>query len=331
MTTNGYYAPMTDVQSVIMIVYDGFELLDLAGPTGVFNAANSVSGAKRYTISVHSENGGTVNASCGIPVETESLPDSSRFGSNCTTLVVGAEGKFLTDAMNHSGLGDWIQKAAIASGRFGSVCSGAFILANAGVLDGRQAATHWAGGHAFARWFPQVVLDREALYVVDGSIWTSAGVTTGIDMALAMVGQDYGPQLKGDVAGHLVIYKHRPGFQTQFSTLLSKQISMEDPFGPTAAWVDANLHRQIVINDLANVAGMSPRTFQRKFKEVTGQTPARFVLELRMEKAKDMLSCGQSVKSVGPAVGFASETAFRTAFRKYFGTVPSQFAATTVQ
>lgn len=328
---NDYSAPMTDAQKVMMIVYDGFELLDLAGPTGVFNAANSVSGAKRYTISVHSENGGMVDASCGIPVQTVSLPDSSHFGSNCTTLVVGAEGKFLTEAMNHPRLRDWIRNAASASGRFGSVCSGAFILASAGVLDGRHAATHWSGGRTFARWFPQVALDREALYVVDGSIWTSAGVTTGIDMALAMVGQDYGPQLKGDVAGHLVIYKHRPGFQTQFSTLLSKQISMEDPFGPTAAWADANLHRQIIIDDLANFAGMSPRTFQRKFKEVTGQTPARFVLELRMEKAKEMLSCGQSVKSVAPAVGFASEAAFRTAIRNYFGTVPSQLAATNVQ
>ncbi len=322
---------MTNTQKIMMLVYDGFELLDLAGPTGVFNAANSVSGAARYAISVHSENGDVVHASCGIPVATAPLPDRASFAPDCTTLVVGAEGKCLTDAMKHVGLLECIQVAARFSGRFGSVCSGAFLLANAGVLDGRRAATHWAGGQAFARWFPQVALDREALYVVDGSIWTSAGVTTGIDMALAMVGQDYGNQLKGDVAGHLVIYKHRPGYQTQFSTVLSTQISMEDPFGPTVAWVEANLYRQIVIDDLADVAGMSPRTFQRKFKEVTGQTPARFVLTLRMEKAKELLACGQSVKSVGPAVGFASETAFRTAFRNYFGTVPSQLAATHAQ
>ncbi len=319
---------MNRPQKIQILVYDGFELLDLAGPAGVFNAANTLSDTPPYAISVHSEQGGLVHSSCGIPVETQLLPQKAAFDAQTTTLVVGAEGSHLTAAMKCAGLGDCLRTAAKHAGRCGSVCSGAFILANTGIMDGRRSATHWAGAQVFARWFPQVQLDPEALYVVDGSIWTSAGVTTGIDMALAMVALDCGEQMKGRVAGHLVIYKVRPGYQTQFSALLNAQISAGDVFGPTVAWAEANLQTPLAVDDLARVAGMSPRTFQRKFKAETGQTPARFIMALRMEKAKDMLACAHAVKAVAPAVGFASETAFRTAFKNFFGVMPSQLAAT---
>lgn len=311
-----------------MLIYDGFELLDLAGPTGVFNAANTLAASPHYAISVHSESGGLIHSSCGIPVETQVLPERRALGPQTTTLVVGSEGVHLTNAMKRPALQECVRLAARFSGRCGSVCSGAFILASAGVLDGKRSATHWAGAQVFARRFPQVKLDREALYMVDGSIWTSAGVTTGIDMALAMVALDCGSQMKGKVAGHLVVYKHRPGYQTQFSAVLSAQISAEDPLGPTVAWAEANLHKPLLVEDLARISGMSQRTFQRKFKAQTDQTPAQFFMALRMEKAKEMLSCAQSVKTVAASVGFASEAAFRTAFKSYFGTVPSQIAAT---
>ena len=319
---------MKKIQKIMMLIYDGFELMDLAGPTGVFNAANTLSDTPRYAISVHSERGGLIHSSCGIPVETQMLPERRAFGPATTTLVVGSEGSHLTNAMKRPALRDCVRAAALYSGRSGSVCSGAFILASAGVLDGKRSATHWAGAQVFARLFPQVKLDREALYLVDGSIWTSAGVTTGIDMALDMVALDCGSQMKGKVAGHLVIYKHRPGYQTQFSALLSAQIDAEDPFGPTGAWAEANLHKPLLVEDLARSSGMSPRTFQRKFKAQTDQTPARFVMALRMEKAKEMLSCAQSIKTVASSVGFASEAAFRTTFKSYFGVNPSQIAAT---
>lgn len=319
---------MRNPHKIQLLVYDGFELLDLAGPTGVFNAANTLSATPPYATSVHSEHGGLVQSSCGIPVDTKPLPRMAEIDDQTTVLVVGAEGNNLTAAMKQSRLQDCLRNAADKAGRCGSICSGAFVLAASGVIEGRRCATHWAGAQAFARWFPEVVLDPEALFVVDGSFWTSAGVTTGIDMALEMIARDCGATLKGKVAGHLVVYKVRPGHQTQFSAVLDAQVRAGDVFGPTITWAVANLDAPLNVDDLARTAGMSPRTFSRKFKTETGQSPAKFIMALRMEKAKEMLSCGMPVKTIFPAVGFVSESAFRTAFKNFYGVIPSQLAAT---
>ncbi|MCY4336593.1 MAG: GlxA family transcriptional regulator [Litoreibacter sp.] len=319
---------MTDSRRICMIVYPGFELLDLAGPTGVFNAANTLSERAIYHISVVSAEGGNILSSCGIPVATSALDASGDIGSDTTVLVVGAEGRNLTQGMKCQRTLSFLKDAFKTAGRCGSVCSGAFILAASGILNGKRAATHWAGEGAFSRWFPDVHLDREALYVVDDLIWTSAGVTTGIDMALAMVETDCGKGLKGRVSGHLVVHSHRPGFQTQFSSVLQAQIKAGDPFGDVIHWANANLGKQISVEELAERAGMTTRSFQRKFKAITGETPARFLVVLRMERARELLASEQQVKQVAAQVGFASETAFRSAFKDHFGVSPSQLAAT---
>ena len=319
---------MSDMREIMFLVYDGFELLDLAGPSSVFNAANTITACSCYAVSVHSALGGKISSSCGIEIATERLPSAGSLDSSSTVLVVGAEGIYLTNAMKNAEIRGFLQMAATAAGRCGSVCSGAFVLASSGVLDGRRAATHWAGCDIFSRWFPQVQLNREALYICDGPIWTSAGVSTGIDMALSMVSQDYGAKLKGQISGYLVVYAHRPGYQNQFSSMLSIQINAETPLGTTMAWLEANLHQTISVEDLAGRCGMSVRSFHRRIAKATGQTPARFLLILRMEKAKQFLAKGQSVKSVASQVGFASETAFRIAFKNYVGILPSHFAST---
>ncbi|MEM6311910.1 MAG: GlxA family transcriptional regulator [Pseudomonadota bacterium] len=318
---------MSAPHTIIMVVYDGFELLDLAGPNSVFFAANSLTGESHYRASVHSIDGGPVTASCGVVVATEKLPASRVLGRDTTVLVVGSEGDVLLRAMKCQPLLDFLRCAAEQSQRCGSVCSGAFILAAAGVLDGRRAATHWAGRQAFNAWFKKVTLDHDALYVVDGSIWTSAGVTTGIDMSLAIVEADFGAILKGRIARHLVVYAHRPGNQTQFSCVLAAQINSENRFGPLVNWIQDNLADGLTVADMARQANMSERNFHRKFKDATGEAPGRFLLSLQMEQARHLLANNAPVKTVAPQVGFASETAFRTAFKKYFGVVPSHLAA----
>lgn len=311
---------------IIMLVYDGFELLDLSGPTSVFNAANSISNKSHYTISVVSEAGGTVRSSCGIEIET--LPLASGVQPNSTVLVVGAEGQDILNAMKREDLLKFISTSALRAMRCGSVCSGAFVLAASGVLKGRNVATHWAGCQKLQTWFPDISVDADSLYVVDGSIWTSAGVTTGIDMALAMVEADYGPELKTKIARHLVVYSHRPGSQTQFSTVLAAQITAGDPFAQVlVGWIERNLSNPIKVADMADFAGMTERSFQRKFSDTLRMPPARYLKIARLEMARQLLAANRPVKTIFREVGFASEAAFRTAFKTYTGTTPTHYAA----
>lgn len=319
---------MENHQRIVLLVYDGFELLDLSGPSSVFNAANSVGGEPYYEILTVSTDGGLVTASCGIAVATKAIDRTLFKTCAATVLVVGSEGNHLIAAMRDQALLDFLKTAASNAERCGSVCSGAFLLAAAGLLDGKNAATHWAGCQHLKRWFPNVIVDEEALYVVDGPIWTSAGVTTGIDMALAMVGGDHGAHLKGKVARHLVVYSHRPGFQTQFSTILDAQIAGTDPFSDVLEWIDQNLHQSVRVAQLAMLAGMTERSFYRRFTETMGVSPARYLCLARLERARQLLAAGQPVKRVYAQVGFASEAAFRKAFKSHLGTTPALYGAT---
>lgn len=310
-----------------MLVYPGFELLDLSGPTSVFNAANSLDARPLYGISVVSTRGGPVVASCGITVDSQAIQSVSFDGQDTTVLVVGSEGHDLRGEMRDLTLCSFLSDAMGIVTRCGSVCSGAFVLAAAGLLNGKRAATHWAGCRHLGDWFPDVMVDPDSLYVIDGTIWTSAGVTTGIDMALAMVGQDHGAQLKGKVAKHLVVYAHRPGFQSQFSTVLSAQIDGKDRFAKVLDWIDQNLDQAISVRDMADATGMTERSFYRKFQVTMQITPARYLALARMQRATQLLVAQQPVKVVFAQVGFASEAAFRSAFKAHFGTTPTQYQA----
>jgi transcriptional regulator GlxA family with amidase domain len=240
-------------------------------------------------------------------------------------LVAGAEREplllALADPVLRSALPGLVKKAA----RFGSVCTGGFLLAKLGLLDGRRVATHWDSCQPFAAAFPKVTVDADALYVVDGRLWTSAGVTTGIDMALAMVAHDLDAAIAGEVAKRLILYARRPGYQSQFSPLLQAQVKGDSPFNDLIGWVLSNLGGPLDVSLLAARAGMTERTFHRKFVAATGQTPARFVETARLDAARMLLSRGLSLKSVAAQVGLFPPARLAEAFERRFGVAPRLF------
>jgi transcriptional regulator GlxA family with amidase domain len=313
---------------VAFIVYPGFELLDTSGPISVFNGANralSVSGKPPfYAVDLISVAGGPVTSSSGVVVHTQSLEERSREAVD-TLLVAGAESEHLLPVMTDSVWAAWVPDLAGKAQRFGSICSGAIILARLGLIEGHRVTTHWDACAPLAATFPAVTVDPDALYIVDGRLWTSAGVTTGIDMALAMVAQDLSAVIAGEVAKRLVLYARRPGYQSQFSPLLQAQVKADSPFADLIAWILANLGSPLAVPRLADQAGLSERTFHRKFIAATGQTPARFVETARLDAARMLLCRGLSLKSVAAEVGLSPATRFCEAFERRFGIAPRLF------
>ena len=214
------------MHGIVFVLYPGFELLDVLGPTSVFNGANRALAQHRkppfYQITLVSAAGGSVASSSGVAVETISATTLSQ-GDPATVLIVGAEREPLLAAVADVALRDAVLSLTASAARFGSVCTGGFVLATLSLLDGHEVATHWDSSEPLRKAFPRVKVNPDALYVVDGRIWTSAGVTTGIDMALPMVAQDLDAAVASEVAKRLVLYARRPGYQSQFSPLLQAQ------------------------------------------------------------------------------------------------------------
>jgi transcriptional regulator GlxA family with amidase domain len=313
---------------VAIVVYPGFELLDVSGPASVFNAANR-SLAQRgvsafYKVGLFSTKSGTVESSSGVTLGTRPIAEV-RPGEAQTLLVAGAEGEHLRPALADPGLRAAIPRLAAKAERFGSVCSGGFLLAALGLVDGRRIATHWDAYIPLAKAYPKVVVDPDALYVVDGRLWTSAGVTTGIDMALAMVAHDFDATIAGEVAKRLVLYARRPGYQSQFSPVLQAQLKADSPFADLIGWIHSHLDEPLDVSSLADRARLSERTFHRKFVAATGETPARFVETARLDAARMLLSRGLSLKSVAAKVGLFPPTRFAEAFERRFGVTPALF------
>jgi transcriptional regulator GlxA family with amidase domain len=325
MTEIAYFLPM---HHVAFVVYPGFELLDMSGPVSVFTSANRSLGLSEkppyYAIDLVSATGGPVTSSSGIAVETQSLEEAARKAVD-TLLVVGAEREHLLPVLPDPAWAAWLPKLAGNAQRFGSVCSGAIILARLGLLNGQRAATHWDACAPLATAFPSVTVDPDSLYVVDGRLWTSAGVTTGIDMALAMVAHDLSADIAGEVAKRLVLYVRRPGYQSQFSPLLQAQVKADSPFAELISWILENLGSPLDVPVLADRASLSERTFHRKFAAATGETPARFVEMARLDAARMLLCRGLSLKSVAAEVGLSPATRFSEAFERRFGITPRLF------
>jgi len=313
---------------VVFVVYPGFEILDVSGPSSVFNGANhalAMDGAPEfYAIDLVSGCGGSVASSCGIVVDTRRADDLSS-SSIDTLLVAGAEREPLLPAMTDPMLRDALPRLAAGAERFGSVCTGVFILAARGLLDGRRVATHWDACKPLAEAFSKVEVDPDALYVREGRLWTSAGVTTGIDMALAMISDDLDPTIAGEVAKRLVLYARRPGHQSQFSPVLRAQVKAESPFADLIGWIHGNLSGSLDVPALAARAGLAERTFHRKFVAATGETPARFVEAARLDAARMLLSRGSSLKSVAAQVGLFPAVRLTEAFERRFGISPRLF------
>lgn len=311
---------------IVFVVYPGFEILDVSGPGAVFSGANRAQGgaAPFYGIELVSGQGGPVASSSGIVVETRRI-DALSMPAVDTLLVVGAEREPLLQAMADPALGQALAPLAGTAGRWGSICSGVFVLAALGLVDGRRVATHWDACAPLAGAFPKVVVDPDSLYVVDRSLWTSAGVTTGIDMALAMVASDLGAKIAGEVAKRLVLYARRPGYQSQFSPVLQAQARADSPFGDLIAWIQDHLQEPLDVPALAARAGLAERTFHRKFVAATGVTPARYVEAARLDAARMLLSRGLSLKSVAVQVGLFPAARFAEAFERRFGMSPRLF------
>lgn len=313
---------------VVFIIYPGFELLDVSGPASVFNGANRALGLRGqpafYEIKLASAQGNAVESSSGVALETCAIADL-RAGEAETVLVVGAEREPLMQAVADLTLRADLPRLAGKAERFGSVCTGGFVLAALGLLDGRRVATHWDSCKPFAKAFPKVEVDPDALYVVDGNLWTSAGVTTGIDMALAMVVHDHDAAIAGEVAKRLVLYARRPGYQSQFSPVLSAQVKGGSPFADLIGWILSNLDAQLDVPALAARAGLTERTFHRRFLTATGVTPARFVEASRLDAARMLLSRGLSLKTVAAQVGLFPSARLAEAFERRFGVAPRLF------
>jgi transcriptional regulator GlxA family with amidase domain len=313
---------------VAFIVYPGFELLDVSGPASVFNGANhalSQHGKRAfYRVVLASARGGATESSSGVALETRPVAELHPAEAQ-TVLVAGAERERLLPAVADPVLRAALPRLTGKAERFGSVCTGGFILAALGLLDGRRIATHWDSCEPFSGAFPKVRVDPEALYVVDGHLWTSAGVTTGIDMSLAMVAHDLDAMIAGEVAKRLVLYARRPGYQSQFSPVLKAQVKGDSPFADLIGWMQSNLDAPLDVPSLAARAGLTERTFHRKFVAATGETPARFVEIARLDAARMLLSRGLSLKSVSAQVGLFPAARLTEAFERRFGIAPRLF------
>ena len=314
--------------SVAFLVYPGFQLLDATGPAAVFAEARRPAAAPGkgalYAVEMVSAEGGAVASSCGVAVQTRAVARVPPCSVD-TVLIAGADRQYLAAACRSNAVRRWVLACSKSATRVGSICSGTFVLAAVGLLAGKRVATHWEAATPLGKAYPTTIVDAEALYVADGKIWTSAGVTAGIDMALAMVASDAGPQVANHVAKRFVLYARRPGYQSQFSPLLEAQARADGTFAELIAWIEANLTRRLSVPRLAERAGLSERNFYRKFVATTGQTPARFVEALRLEAARVLLSQGLSLKSIAAQVGLSPASRLTQAFERRFGVPPALF------
>ncbi|RJL32170.1 GlxA family transcriptional regulator [Bailinhaonella thermotolerans] len=307
---------------VVFVIYPGFQVLDLTGPHEVFSQAVRLTPGS-YRMETAAAAGGAVRAGSGLGV-VASMTTAECAGDIDTLVVVGGTGR--DEAVLDGELIGWIASAAGRSRRVASVCGGAFLLAAAGLLDGRRAVTHWAGCERLAREYPRVTVDPDPIFVRDGNVWTSAGITAGMDLALALVEEDLGAETARAIARRLVMFVQRPGGQAQFSAQLAAQAPSREPLRELVAWIAENLDADLSVPALAERAGMSERHFARVFAAQTGRTPAAYVEDVRLEAARRLLeTTGTTVDRIARTCGFGtSETMYRV-FRRTVGVSPGQY------
>lgn len=301
------------MQQIAFLVFPGFQVMSLAA-ISAFEFANHALGETAYEIRYLSETGGPVTSSLGMTIQTEAFGDP-----NFDTLIVtGAPNVKLPNA----GECAFIRSAVGASRRVASICTGAFFLADAGVLDGRRATTHWYVARELQARYPNIRMEEDRIFIVDGSVWTSAGMTAGVDLALAMVEKDLGADIARAVARKLVVYHRRAGGQSQFSALLELE-PKSDRIQRALAHARSNLKSTLSVEELAEAAHLSPRQFSRAFRAETGQSPAKAVENLRLEAARLMMEQGRHpIDVVAMETGFADRERMRRAFLRAFGQPP---------
>ena len=314
-----------------IIGFDEANLLDIAGPTQVFTTAaekiatECLHGSHAYNVTLLAPGVPSFKTSSGLVFECAPLEQHDPAIFN-TILVSGGYG-IDREIQNRETL-DWLQAAAENRVRLGSICTGAFLLAAAGLLKGRRAATHWGYCDRLMSRHPEIQVERDAIYVEDQGIWTSAGVTAGMDLALALVERDWGRHIALSVARHLVIFLKRPGGQSQFSVPLVVQSQQAGPLASLLSWISENPDKDLRISSLADRARMTERTLHRLFIECLNQPPARFVEQVRLEYARGLLQDPEfDLATIARKSGFGSSERLRRAFYRRFGTTPSEYRA----
>jgi len=315
------------VREIEMLAFPAVQLLDVTGPLQVFATANDTvvqaGGTPPYRVRIVAKAGAPVTASAGLGVAADPL---SPTGAPLDTLIV-AGGQGVDAAAADPMLVDWLRERAGEARRVASVCTGAFLLAATGVLDGRRAVTHWSFCAELARRYPAIMVEADPIFVRDGPVWTSAGVTAGIDLALALVEQDLGRATALAVARYLVVFLKRPGGQSQFSATLSMQAA-DDRFGALHDWIHAHLAEDLSLAILAAQAGMSGRSFSRRYLKDTGLTPARAVERLRVEEARRLLAESRlPTKRISRLCGLGSEETMRRSFLRLIAVTPQDYRA----
>ncbi|MFF7408367.1 GlxA family transcriptional regulator [Streptomyces lydicus] len=306
-------------RDVLVVLFDGVQALDVTGPVDVFNGADRAAPGN-YRIRTAALDAAPVRATSGLTL----VPDLALADAPAphTLLVPGGEGTRMPDPR----LTDWLRGNAHRARRKVSVCSGALLLAETGLLDGRRATTHWMLCDTLAERFPAVRVEPEPIYVRDGDLATSAGVTAGIDLALALVEEDLGRDLALTVARHLVVFLRRPGNQTQFSAQLAAQTAQRRPLRDVQHWITENPAADLSVDALAGRAGLSPRHFARAFRDEVGMTPGRYVDRVRLEAARRGLEdTVDGVAQVARRCGYGTPEAMRRAFLRALGASPAEY------
>ena len=313
---------MPHARHVLVLVVEGSQSLDVLGPVEVFQHADvEAPGTYRLEV-VGPTKDGWITMQNGIRLGVSPLPKPPP--RHDTLIVPGGPG--VLTAANDETIVDWVQRASRRARRSASVCTGAFLLAAAGLLDEHRATTHWAFSEQLARRYPRVHVDPDPVFIREGDIWTSAGITAGIDLSLALIEEDLGPKIALAVARALVVFLKRPGGQAQFSSALSAQQAARPELRDVQAWIAGHLEEDLTVPALADRALMSERTFARAFHREVGQTPAAYVETLRIERARDLLEDGApSLEAIAQATGFASAEVLRRAFHRHLGVSPADY------
>lgn len=319
--------PRPPQRIVVLVGYAGVQSLDLVGPAEVFAMANKFSGRRHYEVILASEDGGELVTESGLRiagcVPLALVPENAD-----TILVGGAAEEALRALQLQTTLPSWVRARAGTTRRIGSICSGAFVLAAAGLLDGRRATTHWGACAHLKSFRPEVILEPDAIFVADPPIYTSAGITAGIDLCLSLVEADCGPGVAYAVAKNLVLLMRRAGGQSQFSVGLNVQLNATSTLRRLVGEIIANPVGDLSLAALANRSGMTERTFRRTFRRETGASPAAFVELTRLERAKALLETADwPLERIAERGGFGSTDALHRAFRKRLNLTPSEYRA----
>ncbi|MBJ2235307.1 MAG: transcriptional regulator [Pseudomonadales bacterium RIFCSPLOWO2_12_60_38] len=321
-------SPLAQPRTLVFLTYPQMGLLDLTGAQTVFWAATKAMaerGLQGYVLHNASLAGGLMPTAEGLSVDTVALAQLDP--ATIDTLVVPGAPAIEQAMLDNTALVDWLRNASGQARRTASVCSGTFLLALAGLLEGRRAATHWAMCELLKQRFPSIEVDVDAIFVQQGQVWTSAGVSAGIDLALALVEADCGREVALQVARELVVFLKRPGGQAQFSQVLQAQTADSAGFDALHAWISDNLRdSDLSVERLAAQSHMSPRNFARVYKQKTGRTPAKAIELFRMEAARRMLEDSQrSIEQIAGLCGFGDEERMRCTFHRQLAISPRDY------